>query len=170
MPIVDEIEAKRTSPDDSLESWVMDKVDSWDDNYNSNYRDKHDEYYRLFRGIWSKSDATRGTERSRIVSPAIQQAVESNVAEIEEAVFGRGNFFILIDNKNDPDQEDVMQLRQMMHEEFGKLGTKQQIAEIIINAAIFGTRIGEVVLDTITETVPDEELTPDGESRIIGVT
>ena len=42
MPIVDDLEVKRTSPDDSLESWVMDKVDSWDDNYNANYRDKHD--------------------------------------------------------------------------------------------------------------------------------
>ena len=170
MPIVDDIEAKRTSPDDSLESWVMDKVDSWDDNYNSNYRDKHDEYYRLFRGIWAKEDATRGTERSRIVSPAIQQAVESNVAEIEEAAFGRGNFFTITDDKDDPDQQDVAQLRKMMHEDFGKLRTKQHIAEIILNAAIFGTGIGEVVLDTITDTVPDEEITPDGQSRIIGVT
>jgi hypothetical protein len=168
MAIVD-LKEKRSSPDDSLESWVMDKVDSWDEHYNSNYRNKHDEYYRLFRGIWAQEDATRGTERSRIVSPAIQQAVESNVAEIEEAAFGRGTFFTITDDKNDPDQADVMQLRQMMHEDFGKLGTKQQIAEIILNAAIFGTGIGEVVLDTITETIPDEEVTPDGKSRIIGV-
>jgi uncharacterized coiled-coil protein SlyX len=170
MPIVDDIRAKRTSPDDSLESWVMDKVDSWEENYSSNYRSKHNEYYRLFRGIWAQEDATRGTERSRIVSPAIQQAVESNVAEIEEAAFGRGNFFTITDDRNDPDQADVLQLRTMMHEDFGKLGTKQQIAEIILNAAIFGTGIGEVVLDTITESVPTEEITPDGQNRIIGVT
>jgi len=170
MPIVDNLEAKRTSPDDDLESWVMDKVDSWTEDYDSNYRSKHDEYYRLFRGIWAKGDATRSTERSRIVSPAIQQAVESNVAEIEEAAFGRGNFFFITDDKDDPDQEDVALLRKMMHEDFGKLATKQAIAEIILNSAIFGTGIGEVVLDTITETVPDEEISEDGQSRIIGVT
>ena len=31
--------------------------------------------------------------RSSIISPALQQAVESNVAELEEATFGRGKWF-----------------------------------------------------------------------------
>ena len=65
---------------DTLESWVMAKCDSWRDHYNSNYQDKHDEYYRIWRGIWSASDKTRDSERSKLISPATQQAVESSVA------------------------------------------------------------------------------------------
>ena len=152
--IVDPIHSTTPAATDSLEAWVMGYCDQWRDNYRTNYAKKHDEYYRLFRGIWAAEDRTRETERSRIISPALQQAVESNVAEIEEATFGRGKWFDISDDKDDPDNEDVVQLRKMMHEDFGKLRTKQKIAECILNAAIFGTGIGELVLDTITETVP----------------
>jgi uncharacterized membrane protein len=153
--------------EETIESWVMTKVDQWRNEYEANYRNKHDEYLRLFRGIWSESDRTRKTERSRIVSPALQQAVESAVAELEEAVFGRGTFFDVVDDKNDPEQQDVMTMRDMMHEDFGKLGTKQAIAEILLNAAIFGEGIGEIVLDTITESRPAER--EEGGQRVIGV-
>ena len=64
----------------SLEDWVMNKCDDWRDNYQSNYEDKFDEYYRLWRGIWDPADVERKSERSRLISPALQQAVESNVA------------------------------------------------------------------------------------------
>ena len=78
---------------DSLEGWVMDKVDGWRDHYQSNYQEKFDEYYRLWRGVWDGSDSMRASERSKIISPALQQAVESAVAEVEEATFGRGKWF-----------------------------------------------------------------------------
>ena len=48
-------------------------------------------------------DKTRDSERSRIISPALQQAVESSVAEVEEATFGRGKWFDISDDVNDPD-------------------------------------------------------------------
>lgn len=151
----------------TIESWVMEKVNRWRDEYETNYRKKHDEYLRLFRGIWASTDSTRKTERSRIVSPALQQAVESAVAELEEAIFGRGTFFDVVDDAADPDKEDMQKIRQFMHEDFGKLGTKQSISEILLNAAIFGEGIGEIVLDTITETRPAERI--EGGQRIIGV-
>ena len=69
---------------ESLESWVIYKCDQWRDHFESNYSEKFDEYYRLWRGIWAKEDVTRDSERSKIISPALQQAVESSVAEIEE--------------------------------------------------------------------------------------
>ena len=56
----------------------------------------NEEYYRLWRGIWAAQDMeTAKSERSSriIISPALQQAVESSVAEIEEATFGRGKYF-----------------------------------------------------------------------------
>ena len=69
----------------SLEEWVMSKCDEWRDHYESTYSQRFDEYYRLWRGQWSTEDSQRSSERSRIISPALQQAVESNVAEMEEA-------------------------------------------------------------------------------------
>ena len=62
---------------ESLEDWVMTKCDDWRDHYESNYEQKFDEYYRLWRGIWDPADSERKSERSRIISPALQQAVES---------------------------------------------------------------------------------------------
>ena len=63
---------------DSLEGWVMNKCDQWRDHYESNYSDQHEEYYRLWRGIWAGEDSLRQSERSRLISPALQQAVESS--------------------------------------------------------------------------------------------
>lgn len=145
------------TPDEDLSNWVMEKVEAWRTDYRSNHANKDDEFLRLFRGIWAEEDKTRTTERSRIISPAIQQAVESCVAEMEEAAFGRGKFFDIIDDKEDDNKLDVNMLRDMMHEDFGKLKTKQKIAEIILNAALYGTGIGELVLDSITETTPATE-------------
>ena len=96
---------------ETLESWVQTKCDDWRDHYDTNYDEKHNEYYRLWRGIWNADDATRESERSRIVSPALLQAVENNVAEIEEATFGRGRFFDVQDNYGDQDRGDIQVLR-----------------------------------------------------------
>ena len=79
----------------------MDKCEGWRDHYDDNYRVSHEEYYRLWRGIWSKEDSLRQTERSRIITPALQQAVESSVAEVEEATFGRGSWFDIKDDMQD---------------------------------------------------------------------
>ena len=79
--------------EESLEGWVSNKAMSWRDYFEANYSQKFDEYYRLWRGQWAPEDKTRQSERSRIISPALQQAVESSVAELEEATFGRGKWF-----------------------------------------------------------------------------
>ena len=81
-----------------LPNWVVGKCDQWRDHYEANYEQKFDEYYRLWRGIWDPSDKMRESERARLISPALQQAVESAVAEVEEATFGRG---VWVDIKDD---------------------------------------------------------------------
>ena len=86
----------------SIEEWVMTKCEDWRDYYESNYEDSFEEYYRLWRGQWDPSDSQRASERSRIIAPALQQAVESNVAELEEATFGRGKWFDIADDVADP--------------------------------------------------------------------
>ena len=67
--------------------WIETLTLEWRHHYEANYEDKHEEFYRLWRGIWAESDKTRQSERSRIIAPALQQAVESAVAEIETASF-----------------------------------------------------------------------------------
>mgnify|MGYP000323508868 CR=1 FL=1 len=76
----------------------MHNCNKWRDHFEANYSQKFDEYYRLWRGIWANEDKTRDSERSRIIAPALQQAVESSVAELEEATFGRGKWFDISDD------------------------------------------------------------------------
>jgi hypothetical protein len=43
----------------TLEGYVMDKAQEWRDHYNTNYAEQHEEYMRLFRGIWDSKDKVR---------------------------------------------------------------------------------------------------------------
>jgi len=153
----------------SLEDWVLTKVDTWGDYYENNYAAKHAEYYRLWRGIWNASDKTRQAERSQIIAPALQQAVESNVAEIEEATFGRGKYFDIKDNMGDSETEDIMFLRKKLHEDFDMAKIRRDVSECLINSAVFGNGIGEVVLEEINEMKPATEEVMGGSMEAVGV-
>ena len=153
----------------SLEDWVLTKVDDWGDYYENNYSEKHQEYYRLWRGIWNASDKTRQAERSQIIAPALQQAVESNVAEIEEATFGRGKYFDIKDNMGDSETEDIMFLRKKLHEDFDMTKIRRDVSECLINSAVFGNGIGEVVLEEINEMKPATEEVMGGSMEAVGV-
>ena len=158
------------SPDQKVEAWVMDKVEQWRDHYSANYEQKFDEYYRLWRGIWSAEDKTRESERSRLISPALQQAVESSVAEVEEATFGRGKWFDIRDDRNDKDGRDVAYLREQLSEDFQFTKTRKAVAECILNAAVYGTAVGELVLEEVKEMKPATQPIMDGAMKAIGVT
>ena len=156
----------------SVTDWVMDKCDSWRDHYDSNYAEKHEEYYRLWRGIWSSEDSMRQSERSKIISPALQQAVESSVAELEEATFGRGKWFDICDDYNDTlnnQSADIQFLRNQLGEDFKFTKTRKQVAECILNAAVFGTGIGEIVLEETKELRPATQPIMEGELEAVGV-
>ena len=181
----DELEQKLEQVD-SLESWVTSTVSDWDQNYNANYKDKFKEYRRIFQGIWDANDKNRESEKSRLMSPATTQAVESSVAEIEEATFGRGAFFDIKDDikfikmpeepQGEPTEEQITQfqqeaaqaqeifrnqvqakmkiefLRNKLHEDFSRAQVRKSMGEVLLNAAIFGTGIAEVVLDQSKES------------------
>ena len=154
---------------ESLEDWVMNKCEDWRDNYQSNYEEKFDEYYRLWRGIWDPADTERKSERSRIISPALQQAVESNVAEMEEATFGRGKWFDISDDMNDKESQDVLYLRNKLTEDFENTKVRKAVAECLINAAVFGTGVGEIVIEEIKEMAPATQPIMDGQLQAVGV-
>ena len=161
---------EKSSPDQSVEGWVISKVDQWRDHYNANYEQKFDEYYRLWRGIWSNDDKTRESERSRLISPALQQAVESSVAEVEEATFGRGKWFDIRDDRNDQNKQDIAFLREQLSEDFQFTKTRKAVAECILNSAVFGTGIGELVLEEVKEMKPATQPVMDGAMTAVGVT
>jgi hypothetical protein len=154
----------------SLESWVLDKCEDWREHYESNYEEKHEEYFRLWRGIWNGSDSMRESERSRLIAPALQQAVESSVAEVEEATFGRGKWFDIRDDIADQDPMDVAALREQLQEDFGFTKTRKTVAECILNAAIYGTGIGELVIEEVKEMKPATQPIMEGAMNAVGVT
>ncbi len=152
-----------------VEEWVMDKAERWRDHYNTNYKDKFDEYYRLWRGVWAAEDKTRDSERSRLISPALQQAVESAVAEVEEATFGRGKWFDIQDDRNDQEKGDVEYLKNQLDEDFKFTKTRRAVAECLINSAVFGTGCAEIVLEEVKEMKPATQPLMDGAMQAVGV-
>jgi hypothetical protein len=153
----------------SLEEWVITKCENWRDYYESNYEESFEEYYRLWRGQWDPADSQRASERSRIISPALQQAVESNVAELEEATFGRGKWFDIADDTLDTQRQDAMYLRRKLAEDFESCKIRKAVAECLINSAVFGTGIGEIVLEEIKEMAPATEPIMGGDLQAVGV-
>lgn len=153
----------------SLESWVLDKCEEWRDHYESNYQDKHEEYFRLWRGIWDGSDTLRESERSKLIAPALQQAVESSVAEVEEATFGRGKWFDIRDDIADQNQVDIQQIRNQLQEDFTFTKARKTVAEAILNGAIYGTGIGEIVIEEVKEMKPATQPIMEGAMSAVGV-
>jgi len=139
---------------DSLASWVMSHIEDWGDFYDSNFKEKHLEYERIWRGQWASSDKTRDSERSKVVAPHTSQAVESAVAEVEEAIYGRGELFDVEDNYADEDSSDVLLLRKQLKEDMKRRKVRKAISEVVLNGAIYGNGVAEIVLTTITERVP----------------
>jgi len=155
--------------EESIEDWVITKCEDWRDYYESNYEQRFEEYYRLWRGIWDPADSQRGSERSRIISPALQQAVESNVAELEEATFGRGKWFDVSDNLGDTNKQDVQFLRNKLTEDFEECMVRKAVAECLINAAVFGTGIGEIIIEEMKEMAPATQPIMGGDLQAVGV-
>jgi hypothetical protein len=139
-----------TENDKELTAFVVDHCDRWRDYRNTNHLDKYLEYERLFRGEWASEDKTRESERSRIVTPATQQAVETRHAEIMEAIFGQGDFFDIEDDLKDVNGNplDVEVLKNQLMEDFKQDKIRKAIDQIELMAEIYGTGIGEIVVKT----------------------
>ena len=153
-----------------VEDWVMDKTERWRDHYESNYEQKFDEYYRLWRGIWASEDKMRESERSKLISPALQQAVESSVAEVEEATFGRGKWFDIKDNRTDEDSADIAYLREQLSEDFVFTKTRKAVGEVLLNAAVYGTGMAELVIEEVNEMKPATQPIMEEAMMAVGVT
>lgn len=158
-----------TSADKELVSYIKDHCDQWRNHRDVNYVIYWMEYERLFRGIWDPQDKTRTTERSQLVTPAMAQAVEGKQAEISEAVFGRGEWFDIEDDINDENKADIEMVKNQMHEDFRQTKIKKAIDNIILLAEMYGTGIGEIVVEEKTVMAPATEPIPGSNIAAIGV-
>jgi hypothetical protein len=139
-----------TQSDKDLTAFVVDHCQRWRDWRDTNYLEDYLEYERIFRGEWASEDKTRESERSRIVTPATQQAVETRHAEIMEAIFGQGEFFDIEDDIRDINQNpiDVGVLKAQLMEDFKQDKIRKAIDQIELMAEIYGTGIGEIIVKT----------------------
>ena len=172
-PLIDENIDKNefvveTDADKELVSFVLDHCTEWRDHRDVNYVIYWQEYERLFRGIWDPADKTRDSERSQLVTPAMAQAVESKQAEISEAIFGRGEWFDIEDDINDQNKSDIELVRRQMHEDFRRSRIKKAIDNIILLGEMYGTGIGEIVIEEQTILAPATQPIPGANIAAIG--
>ena len=182
--IVDVYDTTETSPeagvvDSELTGWIVHKVNSWEEARNNQHQQRWKEYYRLWRGQHGGSeDKIRQHERSKIIAPALQQAIEAAGSEMEETIFHRKRWFDLEDDvrekvfsqliqenaqRIDPAQLEALardvdtrldQLTLQLLEDFETRDINKSISEILLNAALYGTGVGKLAVEQKPRRVP----------------
>lgn len=143
-----------TSLEKRLVSFVIEHTDNWRDHRDTNYLTQWQEYERLWLGKWQNSDKNRDSERSQIITPAIRQAIDSRQAEIEEAIFGRKDWFDIEDDVNDKQTDDIALIKRNLTEDFKKDKIKKSITQTNQLGEVYGTGIGELIINEADETTP----------------
>jgi hypothetical protein len=159
-----------TENDLELSAWIVSHTDRWRDYRDQNYLDKWLEYERIFRGQWAPEDRTRDSERSRIISPATQQAIETRHAEIMEAIFGQGEWFDIEDDIRDVNGTplDVEAIKAQLMEDFNRDKIKKAVDQIELMAEIYGTGVGEIIVKMEKEYAPATQAIP-GEMGVAAI-
>ena len=153
----------------ALTSWVSERVSHARDVRDELHATRWAEYTRLWRGMWANDDKNRDSERSKLISPALQQAIEMTVAEMEEAVFGKVGWFDIDDDIADEDKDDALVYRDLLLEDFDRNNVPDAISKTFLLGAIYGTGIAKLNVAQKEEAV----LTQSGEpefSRYVCVT
>jgi metal-responsive CopG/Arc/MetJ family transcriptional regulator len=157
------------TPQDALVAFVTDRCNDWRNYRDENFLERWDEYERLWRGLWADEDKTRNTERSKLISPALQQAVDNKQADLEEAVFAKGMFFDINDDVNDQNKADVENMKSLLAEDFKKDKVRKQIGQVMTLAEIYGTGIGELIVKQKKSLAPATQPTAQPGLAMIGV-
>jgi hypothetical protein len=140
----------------ALSQWLSGRLENWRNHRDNNYLKQWDEYYRLWRGMWTTEDQNRRSEKSKIITPALQQAVEASVAELEEATFGRGKWFDIQDDMLDQNKQDIEYIRNLLQEDLEGAGCKDALCEVFLNGAVYGTGIAKIITEEKIERRPVE--------------
>jgi hypothetical protein len=157
------------TPQNALVAFVMDRCNDWRNYRDENFLDRWDEYERLWRGLWSDEDKTRSSERSKLISPALQQAVDNKQADLEEAVFAKGVFFDIADDVADNNKADIEVMRTRLSEDFKKDKIRKQIGQVMTLAEVYGTGIAEIIVKQKKQLKPATQPTAQPGLSMIGV-
>lgn len=131
-----------TEPGTELVGWIMQRVNQWENVRERGYGRLWSQYWRLWRGKWDALDQTRQSERSRVITPALAQAIEASVAEVEEAVFSKEIWFDVDERKvQQQNKMTALLLRDQLLQDMELVNVKGAVSESVLNAAIFGTGI-----------------------------
>lgn len=136
-----------------LASWVLTRVRMWRDHRRQNYEKNWDVYERLWRGLWASEDTSKKSERATLVTPGLGEAVENIVAEVEEACWGRGDSFDLkaAFGANENAKKITDDHKAKLKEDLGRSDFTGNMGEALINAAVYGSGIGEIIVETFTK-------------------
>lgn len=147
----DQSKKDRVDPKSQLVSWVMSRVNRWRQYRDRSFKDRWDEYYRIFRGRWHVKDKNRSSERSRLISPALMSALEQTVAEMEEATFGRDQWFDVQDD--DQDNQDALANRDQLMTDLRRqeVNAEDAVSESYLNGALYGELIMKIVPEPYAE-------------------
>jgi len=132
----------------ALVSWVVDRIRHAREVRDTAYGSNWDEFTRIWRGIYSENDKTTDSERSRLISPASQQAVEMTASEMEEATFGRTAWFDIADDIADQDKDDAIAYRDQLVEDFELAGVPEAVADTFLLGCVYGTGIAIINVET----------------------
>ena len=149
---------QQTAGYSELTGWVMGRVNRWRAVRNANYLRMWDDYYQVWRGVWTAQQQNREIERSRLIAPATQQAVDATIAEMTEATFGRGMWFDLDDTTDESKLAQAQQCRVNLLNDFQRDKLKHAIIETYSSGCIYGTGIAKRIVDEsdATSLVSDE--------------
>mgnify|MGYP003563146529 CR=1 FL=1 len=151
-PSEGEVKKYGMQPGSELVSWVIGKVNPWEDHRNTGWAARWKQYWRVWRGVWDQDDKTRKSERSRLIAPALAQAIDAQVAEVESATIDQDVWFDVADDIADEQSEkdlDVLLMRDQLKDDLDRVNARDALSEAILNAAIFGTGILKINTDLL---------------------
>lgn len=168
---------KQNQAREQLVAWVMEHVIEWEKWRQQNFDVRWKDYWRKWRGIWDVTDKTRSSERSQLISPVLQQAVEEAVAEIEEAALGdKEGWFDIEDDEasklaQTPEEakENWDALRNQIDDDMDYANVSGAMVECIFSEALYGTTIGKLVTQITTDRKLKSQLDVSNKNLLEGI-
>lgn len=147
-----QVAAALGSAEAELVSFITGRCEEWRNATESNYGADWDRYDRLWRMIHDGKDSHRKSERSKIVTPIISEAIDGVLSEVIDATFGYGPWVDIEDD--DPDMADTQAVLTAYRDRADMAGVPDDAEEVALIGLIYGTGFGETYPDTKEIVVP----------------
>lgn len=147
-----EPERTNSSTNEELVSWIMTRVERWRRARDAEFSDNWTKYYCLWKGDWSPMLKGKQAERSKLIAPALQQAVDQTLAEMVEATFSKSTWFDVSDDVDPRQRAAAEASRDQLLKDFDRDGVSHDIRESYLNGCILGTGIAKRRVEEIDET------------------